>query len=99
MDGDSESNIPIKEIIFNSRKYSKIKKALAIFYLALLFYFQVKQNVVLGFTLAFTGIIIGIVYYINKIYFYNEKKKNKDFITLIMFVVLLIWGVYTFYNL
>ena len=98
MDGDTERNIRIKETIFNEKKYSKTKKALTIFYLVLLFYSQVKQNEVLGFSLTFSVIIVGIIYFISKIYFYNEKKKTKDILLLIMFVALLVWGVYTFYT-
>ncbi|KAA0944268.1 hypothetical protein FQ087_19335 [Sporosarcina sp. ANT_H38] len=97
MDGDTERNVRLKEIIFNEKKYSKTKKALTIFYLVLLFYSQVKQNEVLGFSLTFSVIIVGIIYLISKIYFYNEKKKNKDILLLILFVALLLWGVYTFY--
>lgn len=99
MDGNTESNIPIKEIIFNDKKYSITKKVLAIFFLVLLFYSRVTQNDDLGFALAFTCTIIGIIYFISRIYFYNEKKKIKDVIFLIIFVALLLWGVYTFYNL
>lgn len=93
-----ESRVPIKEIIFNEKQYSKTKRSLAIFYMVLLAYFQATQNYIIGGALAAAGIIGGISYIVSKIYFYNEKKKVMDIVFLIVYLGLLIWGIYILYT-
>lgn len=95
MSKDIESHIRIKEIIFNEKQYSKTKKSLAIFYIVVLAYFRVAENhnIISGTWIAI-GIIGGIIYTVSKIIFYNEGKKIKDILLLILLFGLLIWGVY-----
>lgn len=96
---DTEGHLRTTEVIFNHRKYSNTKRTLGFIYTALLAYFQFKQNYVFGGILVFTGIILGLIYFISKIYFYNEENHTEDIIYLATFLALLLWGIYTFYNL
>ncbi|MCM3743334.1 hypothetical protein M3193_04210 [Sporosarcina luteola] len=95
MSRDIESHVPIKEIIFNERQYSKTKKSLAMFYIVLLAYFRATQNYILGGTWVAIGVIDGIIYIVSKLFFYNESKKIRDIVFLIVLFGLLIWGIYT----
>ncbi|PIC57050.1 hypothetical protein CSV80_11320 [Sporosarcina sp. P12(2017)] len=93
------NHVAIKEIIFNGKQYSKTKKTLGIFYITLLAYFQATQNYIIGGTLAAIGIIGGIIYIVSKIYIYNEQKNIIDIMFLIIYCVLLVWGIYIIYTL
>ncbi|MGY0694978.1 hypothetical protein ACW2QC_19800 [Virgibacillus sp. FSP13] len=98
MDNNTEKNSPVIEVIFNEKKYSITKNIIALFYIALISYSQFTNKDVFGFTLVFIVTIVGNIYFICKLSFYNTNREIKDIVLLIIFVILLFWGIYTFYT-
>ncbi len=93
-------NVQLKDVIFNNSKYSKTKKVFGIIFIIFVFLLQVSgTDKMIGFIVVFTGTVIGVIYSVCKLLFYNTKRNNKDIVFLIIFVCLFGWGIITFFNL
>ncbi len=98
MDQHNDKKTPIIEVIFDGKQYVNTKKTLAVFYSVLLIYFQFTNRDFLAFTIVFISTVIVIIYFIYKLSFYNTMRQTRDITYLILFVLLLFWGIHTFYT-
>ncbi|WP_158738057.1 hypothetical protein [Alteribacillus sp. YIM 98480] len=91
-----KEDVSLKEVLFNKNKYSKTKTVLVIFFILLIWYFQVLEvNEWIGNISVLIPVIAGIIYFICKHSFYNTQRNIKDIVFLLVFIGLLFWGVYT----
>ncbi len=94
-----EENVQLKDKIFNDSSYVKTKQTLGILFITLVFLLQVSgtdKKVVL--IVVFTVTVLGVIYFLCKLFFYNTKRTIKDIVFLILFVSLFVGGIYTFLN-
>ncbi|WP_062047403.1 hypothetical protein [Bacillus sp. JCM 19034] len=93
-------NGQLKDVIFNDSKYAKTKKILAILFTTFVFLIQVNgTDKMIGFIVVFTVTVLGVIYSVCKLLFYNTKRNIKDIVFLIIFICLFVWGIITFFDL
>lgn len=95
-----KENIKLKDIIFDDTVYPTAKRISAVIFIITVFLLRIiDADKVIGLTITSTISGLFVVYFICKLLFYNTKRSIKDIIFLIIFILLFIWGLMTYFNM